>query len=204
MILLLIIMPFTFINVDLTQLCLTMVTMTRATIAKEKPTRTAITPKPMLRSTRSSQSPRSDKVNSLLAKINLPTFRFDNVLEALHSSTRQDSQMDDNLDDPCNLTLPTDKDNPITPLASPMGIDIQTLGSPTPVNNAMAPQANEPLQDQSTPPNKGVCINKTAISTETATIPIRPSQQSISILQSTTNSNHLACDTIEEINPSKN
>jgi hypothetical protein len=111
--------------------------------------------------------------------------------------------MDEDLDDPCNLTLPTDKSNQITPLASPTDVKIQTLGSPTPVNNAMAPQANEPLQDQSTPPNKGVRINKTAISIETATIPIRPPQQSKFILQSATNSNHLACDTGKEINPSK-
>jgi hypothetical protein len=68
----------------------------------------------------------------------------------------------------------------------------------------VAPQDNEPLQDQPTPPNKGVRINKTTISTEAATIPTRPSQQSKSILQPTTNSNHPACDTSKEINPSKN
>ncbi len=70
----------------------------------------------------------------------------------------------------------------------------------------MAHQANEPLQDQSTPPKRGVCINETTISTETATIPTRSSQQSKSIFQQTTKSNHLACDaaTGKEINPSKN
>jgi hypothetical protein len=173
-ILLLIIMPLTFINVNLPQVRSTMGTTTRTTIAKEKPTRTAIAPKPAWRSTHPSQSPCSDKVNSLLTKINLPTSRFDNVLEALNPSTRRDIQMDDDLDDPCNLTLLTGKINQITPLTSPMGVNIKTLGSPTPVNNAVAPQVNEPLQDQSTPPNKGVCINETSISTETATIPIRP------------------------------
>jgi hypothetical protein len=204
MILLLIIAPFTFIDVDLPQLGSTMGTTMHAMIAKEKQTKTTIAPKPAQKSTPSSQSPRSDKVDPLLAKIILPTSKFDNILKALHPSTRQDSQMDDNLDDPCNLTLPTNKDNQITPLASPTGIDIQTLGSPTPVNNAVAPKANEPLQVQSKSPNKGVCTNKTAISTETATIPIRPSQQSRSILQSTTNSDHPTCDTGKEINPSKN
>ncbi len=70
--------------------------------------------------------------------------RFDNVLEALHPSTWQDSQIDDGLDDPCNLALPTDKNNLITPLTSPMGINIQMFGSPTPVKDAVAPQANKP------------------------------------------------------------
>jgi hypothetical protein len=68
----------------------------------------------------------------------------------------------------------------------------------------VAPQANEPLQGQFTPPTKGAHINKATISTETATIPSRPSQQSITILQPTTNSNHLTIDTGEEINPSEN
>ncbi len=130
MILLLIIASLTFINVNLPQLCPTMGTTTRAMTAKKKPTRTAITPKPARRSTRPSQSPRSDKINSLLAEINLPTSRFNNVLEELHPSMRQDSQMDDDLDDPCNLTLPTDKTNQITPLASPTG-----------VNQALPPQS---------------------------------------------------------------
>jgi hypothetical protein len=151
MILLLIITPFNFIDVDLPRLCSTMHTTMHATIAKEKPTRTAITPKPVRRSTCSSQSPHSDKVNFLLAKINLPMSRFDNILEALHPSTRQDSHMDDDLADPCNMTLPADNDNQITPLASSMGVNIQTLGSPTPVNNVVAPQANKPLQKPSHP-----------------------------------------------------
>jgi hypothetical protein len=66
------------------------------------------------------------------------------------------------------------------------------------------PKPTNLYKNQATPQNKGVRINETAISTETATIPIRPSQQSKSILQSTTNSDHPACNTGEEINPSKN
>jgi hypothetical protein len=126
MILLLIIVSLTFINVNLPQLCPTMGTTTCTTTAKEKPTRTAITPKSAQRPTCPSQSPCSDEVNSLLAKINLPMSRFDDILEALHPSTRQDSQMDDDLDDPCNLTLPADKTNQIIPLTSPTGVNIQT------------------------------------------------------------------------------
>ncbi len=175
---LLIIVPLTFINVNLPQLCLITGTTMHTTIAKEKPTRTAITPKSARRSTRPSQSPHSDEVKSVLAEIILPVSRFNKVLETLHPLTRQDIQMDDDLNDPWDLTLPTDKINQITPLASPMGVNIQTLGFPTPVKDAVAPQANEPLQEQSIPPNKGVCINKTAISTENATIPTRTSQQS--------------------------
>jgi hypothetical protein len=85
-----------------------------------------------------------------------------------------------------------------------MGVNIQALGSPTPVNNVVAPQAKKPLQGHSTPPTNGVHISKTIISTETASIPSRPSQQSKSILQATTNRDHPTSDTGEKVNPSKN
>jgi hypothetical protein len=62
------------------------------------------------------KSPRSDNVNSLLAEINLPTSRFDNVLKALRPPTGRGSDKDDTLDGPCNLDppTPTNKNNQTT------------------------------------------------------------------------------------------
>jgi hypothetical protein len=127
-----------------------------AAISKEKPTRTAITPKQAQRSTRLSKSPRSNNINSLLAEINLPMSRLNNILEALRPTTGRDSQKDNNLNDPCYLESPIEKNNQITTHASPTGVDTHTLGVPTPVNYA-EPPANKSPQDQSTPPNSGVC-----------------------------------------------
>jgi hypothetical protein len=96
-----------------------------ALISKDKPTSraittTAATPKEQ-RSKRLAKSPRSVNVNFLLAEINLPTNRFDNVLEALRPST---GPMDEGLNDPCNLTPPTDKNLHAPQLLSPTGVDI--------------------------------------------------------------------------------
>jgi hypothetical protein len=105
----------------------TMGITTHTAISKEKPTRTTITPKQVQRCMRLSKSPLSDDVNSLLAKISLPTSCFDNVLEALCPTIGRDSQKDDNLDNPFNLELPVEKNNQVTPHASPMGVDAHML-----------------------------------------------------------------------------
>jgi hypothetical protein len=96
-----------------------------ATITKEKPTRTTITPKQARRITHLSKSPHSNDLNLLLAEVNLPTPRLDNVLEAFRPTTGQNSQKDNNnLDNPCNLAPPTEKTNCQIPLiSSPTGID---------------------------------------------------------------------------------
>jgi hypothetical protein len=105
---------------------------TRTTISKEKPTRTTITPKQAQQSTRLPKLPRSDNVNSILAEINLPTSRFDNVLEALRPSTGRGSNKDNTLDNQCDLEPPTDKNNQITQVTFPTEVDTLTLKGPFP------------------------------------------------------------------------
>jgi hypothetical protein len=115
----------------------------RATTAKDKPTSRTITATTTTlrerRSKRLSKSPRSVNVNSLLAEINLPVTQFDNVLEALHPSN---STTDNGLNKPCQVALPTDKNNQVT---SPMGVDTQAIGFPGPIDN-VSPQAKESPQ----------------------------------------------------------
>jgi hypothetical protein len=151
----------------------TMGIMTCAAISKEKPTRIMITPKQVQRTMHLSKSPRSDNVNLLLAEINLPTSCFDNVLEALHPTTgRGSDKQGDTLDNPRDLEPPAYKDNQITPIASPTGVETFTLGAPFPVDNADT-AANEDLQDQQTPSNRGLRINEMAIQVEASTTPAR-------------------------------
>jgi hypothetical protein len=83
----------------------------------------------------------------------------DNILEALHPTMGRGSYKQGNtINNPCDLEPPADKDNQITPIASPTGVDTFTLGAISPVNNA-DPAANKDLQDQQTPYNRGVRIN---------------------------------------------
>jgi hypothetical protein len=120
------------INVDPTpKTSTTMGITTRTTTVKDKPTGKAIittkaTPKER-RSERLAKSPCTVNVNSLIAEINLPTTRFDNVLEALRPMMAQDSQQDKGLNAPCNLAPPAEKTDQITPLASPMGVNQQPI-----------------------------------------------------------------------------
>ncbi len=134
---------------------------TCALISKDKPTsRAIITTAAMPKEQRSKQlskSPRTAHINSLLAEITLPSNRFDNVLEALSSTSPTDA----GLNNPCNLTPPTDKKTQVTQLASPTGVDEQEIGFHTPVDNA-SPQANEPPNTQTTPSSSSVRINETA------------------------------------------
>jgi hypothetical protein len=67
----------------------------RATISKEKPTKTTITPKQVQQSLCNSKSPHLDNVNSLLVEINLPASCFNNALEALCPSTNRGSNNND-------------------------------------------------------------------------------------------------------------
>jgi hypothetical protein len=185
---LIVILLVSLLYVDPFQYPSTMGIMMWAVISKEKPTRTTITPKQAQRTTRLSKSPHSDNVNSLLAEINLPTSRFNNILEALRPITGRGSDKQGNtLNNPCDLELPADKDNQITPNASPTGVDTFTLEVPSPVNNA-DPPANKDLQDQQTPSTRGVCINDMAMQVEALTTPARTSsQRHKSILQSSIN-----------------
>jgi hypothetical protein len=135
---------FVYVNTTpgpLTSMGITM----RASTSKEKPTKRAIiTTAATTKEHRSkwlAKSPRTINVNSLLAEINLPTNRFDNVLEALHPSTR---------------TSPTDDS-----LKSPTGVDTLAIGINTLVDNK-PPQANKSPQNQTTPPSRSMQINKTA------------------------------------------
>ncbi len=130
--------------------------------SKGKPTSraiiaTAATPKKR-RSEWLAKSPCTVNVNSLLAEINLPMNRFDNILEALRPST---SPMDNGLKDLCNLTPLTDNNIQVTQLASPIGVDLLAIGFNTLVNNK-TPQANKSPQNQITPPSRSVQINETA------------------------------------------
>jgi hypothetical protein len=139
----------------------------RTLISKDKPTNraiitTAATPKEQ-RSKRLAKSPRSVNVNSLLAEINLPMNHYNNVLEALRPPT---SPTDEGLSDPCDITLPTDKNWHVTQLLFPTGVDMKAIGFHAPVDNAPT-QTNESPQDQTTPPSRSVCISKTATSVET-------------------------------------
>jgi hypothetical protein len=78
----------------------------------------AITPSPVerlqeQRSTRISKSPRATNINPLIAELNQPGARFNNVLEALHPAmiTMNEKTHDDDLNNPCDLVPPTDKAN---------------------------------------------------------------------------------------------
>ncbi len=118
---------------------------TCAMITKEKPTSraittTAATPKEQ-RMEQLSKSTHSVNINSLLAEINLPVTQFDNVLEALHPSN---SPTDNDLNNPCKSAPATEKNNQITPHASLMGVDQQTIVANSTTNSTgeeVSPQA---------------------------------------------------------------
>jgi hypothetical protein len=105
-----------FINVNPTPgTSTTMGITTCATTVKDKPTSkaittTAATPKER-RSEQLAKSPHTININSLIAEINLPTTQSNNVLEALHPMTMQDSPQDEGFDVPCNLAPPAEKTN---------------------------------------------------------------------------------------------
>jgi hypothetical protein len=131
----------TSIHVNPLQYYSAMGILTRAVISKEKPTRTPITPKQAQQPTWISKSPQSENVNSLLAGINLPASRFDNVLKALRPSTRRGSNNNNYLEDPCNLESPADKNNQIIKIASPTGELILFHSGSLPQSTTPIPQA---------------------------------------------------------------
>ncbi len=102
---------------------------TRSLINKEKPASRmliAIAPSPVehhqeRRSDQLAKSPRATNVNSLLAEINRPSDRIKNVLQALGLS--KDPANGVNHSTPSDPTLPTNKTNQVTPLASLTGVD---------------------------------------------------------------------------------
>jgi hypothetical protein len=151
---------------------------TRALTSKEKPTSrativTAATPKER-RSKSLAKSPRTVNVNPLIAQINLPGARFDNVLEALRPTTTHDSTQDDNLNDSCDRAPPSQKTNQITPLASPTGVNQQLIEvSSTTKNNG----SEGSLQAR-------VCISKATVTVEAEPTPAAPTTSRRSILQS--------------------
>jgi hypothetical protein len=158
--------------------------MTHTSIAKEKPnsrtehSKTVTTPKEW-RSTWHSKSPRSADINSLLAEINLPTSWFENFLKALCPLMGSDSQKED-LVNPCNLTPPSEKNNQITPHASPMSIDHHSFL----VNGAAKnPTTDGSPQDHATPPTRGVRISKTATTVDADATPAVSSTSRKLILQ---------------------
>jgi hypothetical protein len=150
-------------------------------IAKEKPasraiTTTAATPKER-RTEQLSKSPCS------VTEINLPMTRFDNVLEALCPSN---SLTGNDLDNPCDPAPMTEKNNQITPHASPMSVGQQTIMVNSTINNTSTEVS----------PQACVRISETATTAEAKTTPIASSTSLRLILQSASKS------TTQESNPS--
>ncbi len=108
-----------------------------------------------------------NNINMYIANINLSRDRFDNVLTSLGglpSSTQDDTPPDssDGTGDPSLSSgePPADhKNDHITNISSPTGVDTLQAGILSPANTAN-PSGNE---QQQTPSNKGVCINETAV-----------------------------------------
>ncbi len=165
---------------------------TRTLISKEKPTSRAIitttaTPKEQ-QSKQLAKSTCTGNVNSLLAEINLPLNQFANILETLRPTTSPST--DDGLNDPCDLTPPTDKNMYKIQIALPTGVNKQEAGCHAPVNNA-SPPANEATNTQTTPPSKSMRINETAtLVVNMANSSGREAQGRQSILLLATNNNH--------------
>jgi hypothetical protein len=160
------------------QLIATMGITTCASTSKENPTSrativTAATPKER-RSKQLAKSPRTVNVNPLIAKINLPGARFDNVLEALRPTTTHASTQDDNLNNSCDRAPPSEKTKRITPLASPTGVNQQ----PIEVSGTTKNDGSEgSLQAR-------VRISKATVTVEAEPTPAAPTTSRRSILQS--------------------
>jgi hypothetical protein len=122
----------TLININSRpRLIATMGITTRASTSKDKPASrativTAATPKEC-RSKQLAKSPRTVNVNPLIAEINLPGARFDNILEVLCPTTTHNSTQKDNLNNLCDPAKPSEKTNQVTPLAFPMSVDQQPI-----------------------------------------------------------------------------
>jgi hypothetical protein len=108
-----------------------------------------------------------NNTNTYIANINLSRDRFDNVLTSLGGlpSSTQDDAPPNSSDGTGNLSLssgepPADhKNNHITDISSPTGVDTLQAGILSPTNT-VNPSSKE---QQQTISNKGVCINKTAV-----------------------------------------
>jgi hypothetical protein len=129
----------------------TMAITTRSVSSKEKPFSkapaiTTATPTKRhqdRRSGRLARSPQTSNINNHLAEINRPFTRLDNVLEAFRpSKSPTPDDPNDNLDAPCDITLPINKSGRQTTLNFHTGVDIHDKTLQAPANNASPPPSN--------------------------------------------------------------
>ena len=170
----------------------TMAITTCSSQTKEKPigrALAAIAPSPVerhqeRRSTWLSKSPRTTSVNPLIAELNQPRARFDNVLETLRPETLTTNKTAHNND--LNLTPPTDKANQVTPQASSTGVNLQ---APCNLNPATDKNPTTATTGDNYSPQMRVHISK---ATETVDVNLSPAASnppsSQSILQTATKS----------------
>ncbi len=128
---------FAIVNVNTTlRHSPTMAIAMRSSNTKEKPASrmlATIAPSPVdhhqeRRSERLVKSPRSTNVNTLLAEINRPSGRLDNVLQTLGPSKNPANKVNHRA--PNVLTIPNDKAKQATPLASPTRVDQEPPEAP--------------------------------------------------------------------------
>jgi hypothetical protein len=156
------------------------------------------------RSTRLSKSPRTTNINPLIAELNQPGARFDNVLEALRPATitTNEKTHDNDLSNPCDLDPPTDKANQVTPLASPTCVDLQSSNEPTPTTNKNITTSN--IGDGNSPQAR-VRISETTETIDVNQSPAATTTSRRSILQSTTKStSHNSNSSISDDDASQN
>ena len=143
------------------------------------------------------RSPRTSNVNNHIAEINRPTTRLNNVLEVLRPSRNTTTNdPNDDLDAPCDLTPLTYHSKQMSTHNLPTGVDAQDEALEAPAKDD-SPHASKVTDNQTTPPNRSVRINKTVttasssedISQESAnSCPKGASQSHQSILMSTSTS----------------
>jgi hypothetical protein len=122
----------------------------------------------------SSKSPQLNNINSLLAKINLPTLQYDNVMMDLGPTRGRNETGVVSLNNPCDLQPPPKANNQITSPVSPTGIE--------PGYNMQVSKAGDDSGGDPTP-NTLVRINDTPTSNPPRTNPthfsMRQAPQSI-------------------------
>jgi hypothetical protein len=145
-----------------------------------------------LRPRGNSHSPMENNTNTYIANINLIRDRFNNVLTSLGGlpSSTQDDAPPNSSDGTGNPSFPLGeppadhKNNHITNISSPTGVDTLQAGILSSTNTAN-PSGNKQQQTLS---NKGVCINETAVHVEPTMTPAGSTPRCCkSILHSSTN-----------------
>jgi hypothetical protein len=158
-------------------------------------------------SARLTRPPRITNVNPLIAELNQPRAHFDNVLEALRPATitTNKTTRDDNHNDPCNPAPPTKKANQVTPLASPMGVDMQPSNESTPTTNTNKNTITTIISNEKSP-HARVRISKARETANVNLSPAAPNPTSRrSILQPTTKgTSHSLNSFISDDNDSQN